>query len=70
MRLHAWREEGLEMSDRRVFTDLSSGLVDDSLRTRLWFLDPHQIVDITGLPGKVVTTASLLQLLLIGIHSG
>lgn len=31
MRLHAQKEEGLERHDRRVFVDLSSGLVADSL---------------------------------------
>lgn len=70
MSSHAQREEGLERSDRRVFVDISSGLVADSLSNRPWLLDPHQIVDITGLPGKVVTAASLLQVLLIGIRSG
>lgn len=70
MRSRAQREERFERSDRRVFVDISSGLVADSLSTRPWLLDPHQIVDITGLPGKVVTAASLPQVLLIGIRSG
>lgn len=67
----AQRKEGPQWSDRRVFIDLSSPLVADALCSKtLASWPPHQIVDITGLPGKVATRASLLLFLLIGIHSG